>query len=87
MPIVKLLAVVSVIGSALWFYAQPDHEPALAIVGSISALITVLFVERRKRATELQKQTVGTGGIGVQAGGDVSIGTLRSSGKGDSNVQ
>ena len=87
MSIVKLLAVVSLIGAALWFYAQPDYEPALAIVGSISTLITVLFVERRKRVTETQKQTVGTGGIAVQAGRDVSIGTLRSTGKSDSNVQ
>lgn len=87
MPLVKLLAVVSLIGSALWFYAQTDYEPALAIVASISTLVTVFAVERRRKITEGQRQTVGTGGIGVQAGGDVSIGTLKSTGKGDSSAR
>ena len=79
MLIVKVLAGIAFAGSVIWLIAQPDYEPAIAVVTSLSALIGAIFVERRNAARAAQTQTVGAGGVGVQAGGDVSIGTAQAS--------
>lgn len=59
--------------------AAPDYEPALAIVASLSALVANFIVQRRKAAAPIQQQKVTGGGVGIQAGGDVTVGNIRSS--------
>lgn len=78
MLIIKLLAAVAFAGSVLWAIAQPDYEPAIAVVTSLSALIGSIVIERRSKSHAAQRQTVGERGVGVQAGGDVNIGTIQS---------
>jgi hypothetical protein len=83
MGYVKFLAAIALIGSSAWVIADPGFEPALAVVGSISALVSAFLVERRNARRAQQKQSVSKSSIGVQAGGDVSIGSI----SGDKHVK
>ena len=79
MPIIKLLSVVALSGSIAWMVVDPDYEPALAILASLSTLITNFVIEKRKDATLNQRQKVSGDGVGIQAGGDVTVGNIRNS--------
>jgi hypothetical protein len=79
----KLLAALALIGSISWVIADPGFEPVLAVVGSISALVSAFLVEKRKMRREQQQQSVSKSSIGVQAGGDVNIGNIN----GDKHVE
>lgn len=81
MPIIKILSVVALLGSIAWMMAAPDYEPALAIVASLSTLIANFIIEKRKGAIPIQLQKVTGDGVGIQAGGDVTVGDIRSSTK------
>jgi len=76
MVYVKFLAAIAFTGSIAWVIADPGFEPALAVVGSISALVSAYLVERRNARRAQQQQSVSKSSIGVQAGGDVSIGSI-----------
>jgi hypothetical protein len=78
MVYVKILAVVALIGSVGWVVADPGFEPALAVIGAISALISAFLVERRNARRAQQHQSVSKFSVGVQAAGDVNIGSVRS---------
>ena len=73
---IKLLSVVALIGSIGWVIASPGYEPALAVVGSISALISTFVVEKRNKRRAQQNQFVSKSSIGIQAGGDVNAGDI-----------
>ena len=77
MLIVKILASLAFAGSVIWLIAQPDYEPAIAVVTSLSALIGCLLAERHAKR-RVQEQTVGPGGVGVQAGGNITMGSARA---------
>jgi hypothetical protein len=74
MAYVKFLAAIALIGSVAWVIADPGFESALAVVASISALISAFLVEKRYARRAQQHQSVSESSIGVQAGGDVNIG-------------
>jgi hypothetical protein len=76
MAYVKFLAAIALIGSIAWVIADPGFEPALAVVGSISALVSAFLVEKRNARRAQQHQSVSKSSIGVQAGGDVSMGDI-----------
>jgi hypothetical protein len=76
MRTIKFLSVLALFGSIAWMVADPDYEPALSIVASLAAFIANFIIERRKVDTPAQQQTVIGNGIGVQAGGDVTIGDI-----------
>lgn len=79
--IIKLLSGISFIGSVAWFIAQRDYEPAIAIVTSLSAFIAAWFGEKKIKRQASQNQTVDKNGIGIQAGGDVSVGHINTNRK------
>ena len=83
MVYVKFLAAIALIGSIAWFIAEPGFETALAVVGSISALISAFLVERRNARRAQQQQSISKSSIGVQAGRDVNIGSI----SGDKHVK
>ncbi len=78
MAYVKFLAAIALIGSIAWVIADPGFEPALAFVGSISALVSAFVVEKRNARRAQQHQSASKSSIVVQAGGDVSIGNIGS---------
>lgn len=78
MLIIKLLSGLAFIGSAVWFITNPDYEPAIASVTSLSALIAVLIREKRAKQRAMQNQSVAENGIGIQAGGNVTVGDIHA---------
>lgn len=78
MLIIKLLSGFAFIGSVAWFIAAPDYEPAIASVTSLTALIAVLFGEMRAKRRAAQSQSVNENGIGIQAGGNVKVGSIHA---------
>ena len=78
MVYVKFLAAMALIGSIAWVIADPGFEPALAVVGSFSALISAFLVEKRNASRTQQRQSVSKSSIGLQVGGDMSVGNTRS---------
>ena len=86
MLIIKILSGLAFIGSAVWFIAQPDYEPAIATATSLSAFIAAWLGDKRLKRLANQTQTVGENGIGIQAGGDVSTGDFRVS-RGTTNAE
>lgn len=78
MLIIKLLSGLAFIGSVVWFIATPDYEPAIASVTSLSALIAILFGERRAKRRAAQSQSVAENAIGIQAGGNVKVGNIHA---------
>jgi hypothetical protein len=75
MAYMKFLAAIALIGSIAWVIANPGFEPALVVVGSISTLVA-LFVRDKRNAQRAQQQSVSKSSVGVQAGGNVSIGDM-----------
>ena len=81
MLILKVTAILALLASISWLVAQPGYEPAIAVVTSLSALIGVFVAEQRRRTQGSQEQHVGKHGIGIQAGGDVRVGSDRTNDK------
>lgn len=78
----KYLAAITLIGSIGWAVADPGFESAMAVITSISALISAFVLEKRKKMGT-QHQTVSKSSNAIQAGGDVTIGNFRN----DKNVK
>lgn len=76
--IIKFLAIIALIGSIAWLVSDPGFEPALALVGSISTLVSAFVVEKRTKRHARQHQSVSKSSMGIQAGGDVRIGDINN---------
>lgn len=81
MRMVKLLSFIALVGSIGWFFSAPDYEPAIAIVTSLIALIGLWLKGRKDEPKASQIQTIGEDGIGIQAAGNVNIGSINVDGK------
>lgn len=81
MFLMKLLAWIALIASVIWFCVDVSFEPGIAAVVAGITLIGLFVKEKRPvRRTIDQSQRVSGSSIGIQAGGNVQIG---SSGKKD----
>lgn len=87
MLIIKLLSGIAFIGSIVWFMAVPDYEPAIAIVTSLSAFIATWFGEKKAKRKASQNQSIAANGIGIQADGNVSVGSIHANRKGSRNAE
>ena len=81
MLIIKFLSGLAFIGSITWFIALPDYEPAIAIVTSVTAFIASWLGDKKLKRQAYQNQTVAKNGIGIQASGDVNMGSIRTNRK------
>lgn len=77
MVYLKVLAAVSLLGAIAWVLVDPGFEPGLAVVGSASALLGLFVTGRKKLPTSSQEQVVSGRSTGIQAGGDVTIGSTK----------
>lgn len=78
--IIKILAAIAFIGSIAWFVAQPDYEPAIGITTSLMTFITA-WIKGKQKKQAFQNQVIFRNSIGIQAGGDISMGNIRTNGK------
>ena len=81
--VLRILSVVALIISVAWFYFEQGYEPALAVVVSLSALISTFFLGKNKTHGKEQNQTVGNRSNAIQAGGDVSVSIENNSNRDD----
>lgn len=87
MLIIKILSIIAFIGSIAWFISSRDYEPAIGIATSLSALIAVFMKEKRRAQESAQHQRVGKSGVGIQAGGNISIGNLHTQKEKEENAE
>lgn len=82
---IKLLAFLAFFVSVVWFCVAPDYEPGIAAVTSFSTLIGLWLSKRQSptRNSPSQTQTVGEGGVAVQAGRDAHVGNISNGGAKD----
>lgn len=74
--IIRILAGLSLLGAIGWVYFQPGWESGLAIVATLSTLVGSFVGEKRKDPPTGQHQNVSGSGVGIQAGGDVTVGNI-----------
>lgn len=73
MGVLKVFAIVALLGAIAWFVWDPGFEPALAIVAAIVAFFSTKAREAR-RIKRQQSQSVTNSSVGIQAGRDVQVG-------------
>ena len=77
MVLIVFFAAIAFLGSIAWFVTAPGFEPAIAIVTSLSAFVATFIGFKKAKQKASQKQSVGTNSIGVQADGDIRIGSIQ----------
>jgi hypothetical protein len=73
----KILAGVVLLGSLAWLMVSPDFTSVLAVIGAVVAFLALFVAEAQKKKSIRQNQSVSNSSFGIQAGGDVNIGTPR----------
>ncbi len=76
MLIIKLSAGAALVGSIAWTVSAPDYEPVIAMITSLSALIAAFVSDKRRETSTRQRQLISGNGVGLQAGGDISVGNI-----------
>ncbi len=76
MVYLKMLAGIAFVISVLWVVSKPGYDSGLAAVVSLSALVGLFVAGNKKQRTHRQRQFVSKSSVGVQAGGDINIGTI-----------
>ena len=71
--ILRILAVVMLIMSTAWFYSDQNFQSGLAVVGSVSTLVSTFLFRQKGSNGKEQTQTVGDRSSAIQAGGDANI--------------
>ena len=71
--IFRVLSGIAMLLSITWVIYDPTFEPAIATVVFISALLASFINLDSTQSSENQTQTISENGIGIQAGGDISI--------------
>lgn len=72
---IRLLALATLVASAAWCIASPGFEPAIVFITSLSALIGTFVYKKTSDGQRgmAQRQSVGPGAIGIQAGRDATV--------------
>lgn len=81
MILVRIFYLVAIIASIGWFFSTPGFDSGIAVLTSFSALLADVFRSRAKKKQTGQRQTVSSGGIGIQGGGDVTVGSVSLDGR------
>jgi hypothetical protein len=76
MVYLKVLAGTALAISVLWVVSKPGYDSGLAAVVSLSALVGFFVAADKKQRIPQQRQVVSKSSVGVQAGGDINIGTI-----------
>ena len=69
------------IGSIVWCFKKCDYDSVVSAITTLAALVTIFIGEKRTDKKVSQVQKVDKNGIGIQAGGNVTTGSVRVSSK------
>ena len=87
MLVIKVLSVLTLIGSVFWFINDPDYEPAIVAISSLTSLMLLWVREKNTQIAPSQSQSIAENGFGIQAGGDVSVGNVHLDKEKSENVK
>lgn len=73
MIVIKIFSVIVLICSVFWFISEPDYEPAIVAISSLSGLILLWVKEKKAEIDPSQNQIIGESGFGIQARRDVNM--------------
>jgi hypothetical protein len=76
MVYLKIVAGISLIISVAWLVAKPGYDSGMAVAGALSALIAAFIAGRKRRGDPRQQQDISRSSVGIQAGGDVNVGSI-----------
>jgi len=79
--IIRILALIALAISIGWLINEPNFEPAITAVVSLSTFISTFLFWKKEKESTVQKQTVKENSIAIQAGGNVSIDLIKNSEK------
>lgn len=79
----KWLSLISLAVSTAWLIMNPSFEAVLAVLASISGLVSGYIGEKRQSRPPQQRQIVSKSSTGIQAGGDININIGELGGKKD----
>jgi hypothetical protein len=80
MPIIKILSGLALTVSLIWVIAKPDYDSVSAVIAALIALIA-LYIREQSKQQPLQHQIVAKNGVGIQAGGNINVGSVRTTRK------
>ena len=72
----KILSFAALVGSVAWFIHIPDSEPAIASITALSTFVGLFIADRRQQQSTSMNQSVASSGVGIQAGGNVTMGDV-----------
>ncbi len=75
MTILKILSSLALLLAAGWTAFDPSFESFLSLIGALSALISLFAFDYIHASKNRQRQDVRNHSAGIQAGGNVNIGT------------
>lgn len=76
---IRIVSILIFIVSLTWMIVDPGFEPAIGIGTSLIGLLTLWIKNRNKKTSDtIQTQNVGDHSVGIQAGGNVKINTLKN---------
>ncbi len=71
--ILIVLNIFALIGTLLWLICNPDWEPLIAVITSISTLIALLYSKNDKEKNIKMQQKGGKGSTNYQSAGNINI--------------
>ena len=77
MVYLKIVAGITLIISVAWVLAKPGYDSGVAVLVSLSALITAFITDSKRRSGPRQQQNVSKSSVGIQSGGDAIVEGIR----------
>lgn len=68
----KIASFIAFVACLAWAIAKPGYDSITAAIISFATLVGVLYSSTVNKSSS-QQQKVGSGGVGIQAGGNVSV--------------
>lgn len=75
----RVITALALLIALVWLYSVPKFDSAFAVAASLAAVIALFITPRNKKKPSNQSQGIKDGSTGIQAGGDVNIGSIHKS--------
>lgn len=73
----KFASFVAFVACLVWAIAKPGYDSVIAAIISFATLVGVFYTSTVGKSSS-QQQKVGSGGVGIQAGGNVNVNNLET---------
>jgi hypothetical protein len=73
----KISTFIAFLACVVWAIAKPGYDSIIAAIVGLAAFIGAFYASSSAKPVT-QNQTVHSGGVGIQAGGNVEVGDIQS---------